>query len=217
MSLPSSRSGRQLVAALTATGGQDGSTGAGAHPQAEAVGLGPATVVGLKGALAHGYLSTVDNCWCGARSFQSAGRRPAAPANYRSDSIGLSVGLSVGLSIGVAVCQRPNPIRFTRESAPRITDSTKRPDRADAVQGTDRQAGRSNSRTPGQCRRLFGTARHADGGACRNRGLVGSAGKLLASGSHGSEPPSPPERLFRGAAVSRRRRPLPFPLVHTCG
>ena len=177
------------------------------------MGLGPATVVGLKGALAHGYLSTVDNCWGGARSFESAGLRPAAPANYRSDSF----CLSVGLSIGVAVCQRPNPIRFTRESAPRITDSTKRPDRADAVQGTDRQAGRSNSRTPGQCRRLFGTARHADGGACRNRGLVGSAGKLLASGSHGSEPPSPPERLFRGAAVSWRRRPLPFPLVHTCG
>ena len=149
--------------------------------------------------------------WCSL--VQSAGRRPAAPANYRSDSF----GLSVGLSIGVAVCERPNPIRFTRESAPRITDSTKRPDRADAVQGTDRQAGRSNSRTPGQCRRLFGITRHADGGACRNRGLVGSAGKLLASGSHGSEPPSPPERLFRGAAVSRRRRPLPFPLVHTCG
>jgi len=64
--VPGCRSGRQLVAALTSTGGQDGATGAGTHPQAEAVGLGPATVVGLKGALAHGYLSTVVNCWCGA-------------------------------------------------------------------------------------------------------------------------------------------------------
>src|SRR5664279_4748780 len=69
--VPGCRSGRQLVAALTSTGGQDGATGAGTHPQAEAVGLGPATVVGLKGALAHGYLSTVDNCWCGARSFRA--------------------------------------------------------------------------------------------------------------------------------------------------
>ena len=122
------------------------------------------------------------------------------------------------LSVGVAVCQRPDPIRSAGESALRFTDSTKRPDRADAVQGTDRQAGRSNSRTPVRCRRISGgTARHADGGACRLRGLVGSAGKLLASGSHDSEPPSPPERLFRGAAVSRRRGPLPSPLVHTCG
>ena len=167
--VPGCRSGRQLVAALTSTGGQDGATGAGTHSQAEAMGLGPATVVGLKGALAHGYLSTVVNCWCGAGSLAA------------------------------------------RESAPRFTDSTKRPDRADAVQGTDRQAGRSNSPSPTRCGRLFGTTRHADGGACRLRGLVGSAGKLLASGSHDSEPPSPPERLFRGAAVSRRRGPLPFP------
>ena len=36
-----------------ATRGQDGATGAGTHPQAEAMGLGPATVVRLKGALAH--------------------------------------------------------------------------------------------------------------------------------------------------------------------
>ena len=109
--VPGGRSGRQLVAALTATGGKDGATGAGSHPQAEAVRLGPATVVGLKGALAHGYLSTVDNCWGGARSFQSAGPRPAAPANYRSDSF----RLSVGLSLGVAVSQRPDPSRSTRD------------------------------------------------------------------------------------------------------
>jgi hypothetical protein len=36
-----------------ATGGKDGTAGAGAHPQAEAMGLGPATVVRLEGALAH--------------------------------------------------------------------------------------------------------------------------------------------------------------------
>ena len=34
------------------TGGQDGATGAGAHPEAEAMGLGPAAVVRLEGALA---------------------------------------------------------------------------------------------------------------------------------------------------------------------
>ena len=35
------------------TCGQDGATGAGTHPQAEAMGLGPATVVRLEGALGH--------------------------------------------------------------------------------------------------------------------------------------------------------------------
>src|SRR4249919_1145383 len=108
MSLPSSRSGRQLVAALTATGGQDGSTGAGTHPQAEAVGLGSATVVGLKGALAHGYLSTVDNCWGGARSFRE---RWSASCGAGQLSVGL-FGRAVVRR--VAVCQRPDPIRFTR-------------------------------------------------------------------------------------------------------
>jgi hypothetical protein len=36
-----------------ATGGKDGTAGASAHPQAEAMGLGPAAVVRLEGALAH--------------------------------------------------------------------------------------------------------------------------------------------------------------------
>ncbi len=36
-----------------ATRGQDGATGAGAHAEAEAMGLGPPTVVRLEGALAH--------------------------------------------------------------------------------------------------------------------------------------------------------------------
>ena len=36
-----------------ATGGKNGTAGAGAHPQAEAMGLGPASVVRLEGALAH--------------------------------------------------------------------------------------------------------------------------------------------------------------------
>jgi hypothetical protein len=34
-------------------GGQDGAAGAGTHPQAEAMSLGPATVVRLESALAH--------------------------------------------------------------------------------------------------------------------------------------------------------------------
>src|SRR6476619_1738037 len=47
-------SGRQLAAALAATGGDDGATGAGTHPQPEAVRLRAAAVVRLEGALTHG-------------------------------------------------------------------------------------------------------------------------------------------------------------------
>ena len=46
-------SGRELGAALAAAAGEDGTAGAGAHAQAEAVRLGAATVVRLEGALAH--------------------------------------------------------------------------------------------------------------------------------------------------------------------
>src|SRR3954468_15353268 len=48
------RLGRQLVAALAPAGLQDGPAGPGAHPQTEAVGLGPTAVVRLEGPLAHG-------------------------------------------------------------------------------------------------------------------------------------------------------------------
>jgi len=46
-------SGRQLVAALGATGSEDGATGTGAHAQPETVGLRAPAVVRLVGALAH--------------------------------------------------------------------------------------------------------------------------------------------------------------------
>jgi hypothetical protein len=47
-------SGREFAAALATPGLQDGASGAGSHPQTEAVGLGPAAVVRLEGPLAHG-------------------------------------------------------------------------------------------------------------------------------------------------------------------
>src|SRR5215210_8084561 len=46
-------SGGELLAALAPTAGDDRPARAGAHPQPEAVGLGPATVVRLERALAH--------------------------------------------------------------------------------------------------------------------------------------------------------------------
>src|SRR3954453_11245302 len=46
-------SGGELLATLAPATGDDRATGAGAHPQPEAVGLGPAAVVRLEGALAH--------------------------------------------------------------------------------------------------------------------------------------------------------------------
>src|SRR5918911_1686146 len=48
-----STSGGELVATLAPAAGEDGATGTGAHPQPEAVGLGPAAVVRLERALAH--------------------------------------------------------------------------------------------------------------------------------------------------------------------
>lgn len=47
-------SGRQFGAALAAASGEDRAAGARAHPQPEAVGFGPTTVVRLEGPLAHG-------------------------------------------------------------------------------------------------------------------------------------------------------------------
>ena len=46
-------SGGEASAALGAAAGEDGTTGAGAHPEPKTVGLGPPTVVRLEGALAH--------------------------------------------------------------------------------------------------------------------------------------------------------------------
>jgi hypothetical protein len=46
-------SGGELLAALATTAGEDGAARTGAHPQPEAVGLGPTTVVRLERALAH--------------------------------------------------------------------------------------------------------------------------------------------------------------------
>src|ERR671927_410444 len=46
-------SGGELLAALATTTGEDRAAGTGAHPQPEAVGLGPTTVVRLERALAH--------------------------------------------------------------------------------------------------------------------------------------------------------------------
>src|SRR4051794_33872406 len=49
-------SGGELLATLAPTAGDDRPARAGAHPQPEAVGLGPTTVVRLERALAHGVL-----------------------------------------------------------------------------------------------------------------------------------------------------------------
>src|SRR5687767_829343 len=56
-----STSGGELVATLATAGGEDGAPGPGAHPQPEAVGLGPAAVVRLERALAHEGLPLTDD------------------------------------------------------------------------------------------------------------------------------------------------------------
>ena len=65
-------SGGELGAALGAAGRQDGAARTGPHPQAEAVGLGPATVVRLESTLAHEVL----RYWSGPVGPLSAGGRP---------------------------------------------------------------------------------------------------------------------------------------------
>src|ERR671929_942788 len=54
-------SGGELLAALAAAAGDDGAARTGAHPQPEAVGLGPTTVVRLERALAHEGLLLTDD------------------------------------------------------------------------------------------------------------------------------------------------------------
>src|SRR5918911_559897 len=66
-------SGGELLAALAPTAGDDRPARAGAHPQPEAVGLGPTTVVRLERALAHEVLPLHD---IGGRA---PARRPARP------------------------------------------------------------------------------------------------------------------------------------------
>src|SRR3712207_8317343 len=55
-----STSGGELLATLAPTAGDDGPARAGAHPQTEAVGLGPAAVVRLERAVVHEVLPLHD-------------------------------------------------------------------------------------------------------------------------------------------------------------
>src|SRR4051794_41686688 len=73
-------SGGELLATLAPTAGEDRAAGAGAHPQPEAVGLGPAAVVRLERALAHGVLLLHDIG--GPRPTGGRGA-PGAPAHRR--------------------------------------------------------------------------------------------------------------------------------------
>src|SRR4029450_6282505 len=80
-----STSGGELGATLGPATGEDGAAGPGAHPQPEAVGLGPATVVRLERALAHEGLPLLTTSgrrgpgWA-ARAWERAGRRPVLRA-----------------------------------------------------------------------------------------------------------------------------------------
>src|SRR5690242_9223463 len=78
------RSGGEPLAALAATGGDDGATGTGAHPQPEPVLARTAAVVRLEGALALAHFSAllVDNRHAGAagRHLAGVGQVPVAGA-----------------------------------------------------------------------------------------------------------------------------------------
>src|SRR5881275_2089534 len=70
-------SGGELLATLAPTAGDDRPARAGAHPQPEAVGLGPATVVRLERALAHEVL--LRQGIGGRDAVRGGGGRPGRP------------------------------------------------------------------------------------------------------------------------------------------
>src|SRR3954462_14000395 len=78
-------SGGGLLATLPPTAGEDGAAGAGAHPQPEAVGLGPAAVVRLERALAHGVLLLHD---IGGAHPPGGGGAPGTPSDRGSRATG---------------------------------------------------------------------------------------------------------------------------------
>src|ERR671938_470466 len=100
-------SGGELLATLAPTAGDDRPARAGAHPQPEAVGLGPTTVVRLERALAHEVLPLHDDGRApagrqarsghrrgrpappprGPPKLGSAGRSPVAPPAYFPDGL----------------------------------------------------------------------------------------------------------------------------------
>ena len=70
-------SGGELLAALATTAGEDRAARTGAHPQPEAVGLGPTTVVRLERALAHEGLPLRQRCGRRCRTPPGGGPRRA--------------------------------------------------------------------------------------------------------------------------------------------
>ena len=105
----SGRSGGQTGAALAAAGREDRATGAGAHTQAEAVGLRATAVVRLEGALAHSGAPDEKSCPTGRRLAVTV--RPRKLADRRCTAL-TSPGEPGG----------PSP--FGRQAAAAIDNST---------------------------------------------------------------------------------------------
>jgi hypothetical protein len=114
-------SGRQALATLTATGGEDGTARTGAHPKAEAVLLVPTTVVRLERPLAH----------------------------WNDSGTCLEIALSTNPLIDLPLVQVLQVARETRQSArSSIERSTKRPAQHRPIHGTRRPVDRSNQPSP---------------------------------------------------------------------
>ena len=96
-------SGSEAVAALAAAGGQDGAAGAGAHPQAEAVGLVPTAVVRLERTLAHGFTPLEG---LGERSDLRATSGPLWSTQHRAPTTRWTVVDMRHRSTPVSTCQR---------------------------------------------------------------------------------------------------------------
>ena len=130
-------SGGELGAALTATSGEDAATRAGAHPQTEAVGLGPAAVVRLESPLAHDVLSSALVGLVGPGGRGAGGHRlPSETHDLRGEAAPFRVRVT-------GMRKQPNhrPVNGTRE---RPRGSNQR----DAVPGLEENALGSHGARP---------------------------------------------------------------------
>jgi hypothetical protein len=114
-------SGRQALATLAATGGEDGAARTGAHPKAEAVLLVPTTVVRLERPLAH----------------------------WNDSGTCLEIALSTNPLIDLPLVQVLQVAQEIRQPARSLIErSTKRPAQHRPIHGTRRPVDRSNQSSP---------------------------------------------------------------------
>jgi hypothetical protein len=112
-------SGGEAVAALAPAGGQHGATGAGTHPQTEAMGLVPTTVVRLERALAQLVHSTQGAC--STSPITGSGRAGQSPVASQLAPRTHATGLSWTCGTGRRRCRPANGTRCVATGSIRLS------------------------------------------------------------------------------------------------